>query len=229
MNNYNLTSQYFEKGYYAPNVESITFRLQAKILKHEYNLPIKNETNLLDFGCGQGASTNFFNNQGYNVIGVDISKTDIEIAKKNFPNLSNKFHIVDSDPKVVDYYGFKENIDVVYALQSLYYFTKEDFYTCINKIYLSLKKGAFFFATFKTPNQFDYYNNSKPTEDPWLREVKFNNGRINIHLKQFFIEDKEDLINRLKIFKPIHLGSYTMQLRNDESPGEHLTFFGIKE
>ncbi len=37
------------------------------------------------------------------------------------------------------------------------------------------------------------------------------------------------MVDRLSIYKPIHVVSYTMQLRNDESPGEHLNFFGIKE
>ena len=59
MSEYKLTADYFEKGYFAPNVESITFRLQAKILKYEYNLPKTNVTKLLDFGCGQGASKFF--------------------------------------------------------------------------------------------------------------------------------------------------------------------------
>ena len=84
------------KGYLAPNVESITFRLQAKILKHEYNLPKANMPKLLDFGRGQGASTNFFINQSYDAVGVDISNKDIEIAKNIFPSISDKFKVIDS-------------------------------------------------------------------------------------------------------------------------------------
>ena len=171
----------------------------------------------------------FFITQGYDAVGVDISKKNIKITKNRFPSISDKFKVIDSLPHLNNYYGFKENIDVVYALQSLYYFTKKDFYICLEKIYSSMKKGGLFFATFKTTNQYDYYDNSSPTDDPWLREVKFNNGRISVHLKQFFVKSAEDMVERLSIYKPIHVGSYTMQLRKDESPGEHLTFFGIKE
>ena len=38
---YQTTDTFWKKKYNSPNVESIVFRLQSKILKHEYNLPKK--------------------------------------------------------------------------------------------------------------------------------------------------------------------------------------------
>ena len=57
--NYSLTQSFWRKKYHSPNVESIVFRLQSKILKHEYNLPKKKNSKLIDFGCGEGSSSNF--------------------------------------------------------------------------------------------------------------------------------------------------------------------------
>ena len=74
-----------------------------------------------------------FNTQGYDAVGVDISKKNIKITKNRFPSISDKFKVIDSLPHLNNYYGFKENIDLVYALQSLYYFTKKIFIYVLKK------------------------------------------------------------------------------------------------
>tara|TARA_B100001250_G_scaffold411569_1_gene440552 strand:- start:2614 stop:3228 length:615 start_codon:yes stop_codon:yes gene_type:complete len=59
-----------------------------QIVKNE-NLCIKNEE-ILDFGCGEGFVLNLFNNWGVKsnlLIGVDISKKRIDLAKSKFPQL----------------------------------------------------------------------------------------------------------------------------------------------
>jgi SAM-dependent methyltransferase len=40
----------------------------------------------LDFGCGAGRSTRFLKNLGFNPIGIDISSSMIELARKSDPN-----------------------------------------------------------------------------------------------------------------------------------------------
>ena len=225
---YKKTDKFWEKKYNSPNVESIVFRLQSKILKHEYNLP-KKKSKLIDFGCGEGSSTNFFATQGYEAVGLDISKTSIKTAKKRFKKTKNlKFEVCKFIPNEQKFYGFEKNVDVIFALQSLYYLGKKDFYELLEIFNNALKKDGLIFATFKTPRQWDYFKNSKKTNDPWLRHVKFKNSRINIDLNQFFVKNEADMIKRMSMFKPIHIGKYTMKLLNYESDGEHLTFFGKK-
>jgi len=225
---YNKTDKFWTKKYNSPNVESIVFRLQSKILKHEYNLP-KKKSRLVDFGCGEGSSTNFFGTQGYEAVGLDISKISIKNAKRRYKqNKKLKFEVCKFIPNEQKIYGFENNVDVIFALQSLYYLGKEDFYELLEIFNKSLKKNGLIFATFKTPRQWEYFNNSKKTKDPWLRHVKFKNSRINIDLNQFFVKDEKDMVERMKLFKPLHIGKYTMKLLNSESDGEHLTFFGKK-
>jgi len=228
MNMYDVNKEKWEKGYFAPNVESITYRLFGRILKPDFNLP-KEDTKLLDFGCGMGAAVNYFNSVGFTTKGIDISEKDINKGKEYFPDIKNSLEVVPTNPRDVDYYGWKDGIDVVYACQSLYYFTKNDFYYVLNKLYDSMPVGGLFFATFKTPKQWNYYNCSTPTDDPWIRKVSLNTERLNFDIYQFFVEDEEDMVSRLSLFKPLHVGYYTMQLRNDESDGLHLSFLGIKE
>jgi cyclopropane fatty-acyl-phospholipid synthase-like methyltransferase len=219
---YNKNLKFWNNLYYAPNVESLTFRFYGRILK---NISLKKNLRLLDFGSGMGAASNYFSSKSFKVVGCDITKQYINFYNKKNP----LFQLVSPDPNLVKYYGWQNGIDVIYAMQSLYYFTKEHFYLCVNKLYNSLKKGGIFFATFKTINDTFYYKNSKRTEDPWLRHVKFKNSRLNVDLKQFFVKNKSDLISRLPMFKPLFIGHYSMQLTENEGPGEHLIFCGIKK
>jgi SAM-dependent methyltransferase len=48
------------------------------------NLPDKNSL-ILDFGCGNGAISNYLISKGYNVYGIDPSENGISIAKKKIP------------------------------------------------------------------------------------------------------------------------------------------------
>ena len=79
--------QYWQKGYYAPNIEPAVFRFYGQFIKKK----LRKKINLLDFGCGQGSAVNFFNQQKINAYGIDISKKDISIAKKKYKKIKNKF------------------------------------------------------------------------------------------------------------------------------------------
>ena len=48
------------------------------------NIIYQKNSKLIDFGCGEGSSSNFFAEQGYNTIGLDISKISIQTAKKRY-------------------------------------------------------------------------------------------------------------------------------------------------
>lgn len=41
---------------------------------------------VLDLGCGNGSLTNLICNQGFEVTGIEESKSGVEIATKTFPN-----------------------------------------------------------------------------------------------------------------------------------------------
>lgn len=49
---------------------------------------------ILDLGCGTGRTTKFIHDQGYDVIGVDIVKNMIDLARKKFPKI--KFEVGDA-------------------------------------------------------------------------------------------------------------------------------------
>ena len=98
---------YWNLGYFAPNVESYIFRFYGYYLKPN---KITGRKKILDFGCGQGSAVNYFNKLGYNAIGVDISKKDLENARKFYKKFKKKFIQVDPDPSIQNYYGFMPQV-----------------------------------------------------------------------------------------------------------------------
>lgn len=219
---------YWELGYSAPNVDHNVFRFAGRILGPDFNLP-QNEERLLDFGCGQGAAVNYFNKLGFNAHGTDFSETDIETASNIWPHHSEKFFLCDGDPSANKYFGDGQQYNVVTAVQSLYYFSKDDFEILIRKLYDQLLDGGVFYATMMGTRSEQFYRNSVATPDPWLREVNFNDGRIDVNgYFMFFIDSEEDLLQRFSMFTPLHVGYYSAKFRSDEGDGFHYTFVGIK-
>jgi cyclopropane fatty-acyl-phospholipid synthase-like methyltransferase len=219
---------YWEKGYEAPNVDHQMFRFFGRILKPQFKLPSNNEK-LLDFGCGQGAAVNYFHLNGFSVQGVDISETDISVAKARYPHIKSKFTVCKSDPNTQALYGSESSYSVITAFQSLYYFSKQDFDTVVKRLYDQLVPGGVFFATMMGEQSREFYDNSEATEDEWLRKVDFKNDRLNVeNYFMFFVKDEDDLISKFKLFKPVHTGYYSAKLRSDEGDGFHYTFCGVK-
>ena len=152
---------FWQKGYNAPNVESHIFRLAGRILKPQFNLPNKSET-LLDFGCGQGANVNYFHQLGFKAWGIDISKKDIEIAKKRYPHIKKNFSVCKPEvylDKLTSFTNSKK-INVIICSQSLYYFEKKHFYLLLKKMHDSLVNGGLIFATMMSAKH-TYYKFSK--------------------------------------------------------------------
>jgi SAM-dependent methyltransferase len=227
MNYLEMNKEYWEKGYNAVNVDHMVFRFYGRILKPQFNMG-GNWERLVDFGCGQGSSVNFFHDQGFNVRGVDISENDINVAKIRYPHLAKDFLMCAPDPRENDYYGFAEDVSVVTAIQSLYYFSDEDFQICMDKIYRSMRKGGVFFATMMGENSREFYDNSTELKDG-LRVVNFKNQRIDVkNYCMSFIKDEEHLKRKFSMFTPVHTGYYSAKFRNEEGDGFHYTFCGIK-
>ncbi|PKM94940.1 MAG: hypothetical protein CVU84_08430 [Firmicutes bacterium HGW-Firmicutes-1] len=227
MNYLSLNKNYWEKGYNAPNVDHQVFRFYGRILKPQFQLG-GNFEKLVDFGCGQGAAVNYFANHGFNVKGVDISNTDISIAQARFSHIADRFCVCDPCPQNNEYYGFHEDVDVITAIQSLYYFNDEDFEACMEKLWKSMKPGGVFFATMMGEKSSEFFDNSKDAGNG-LRVVNFKNDRLEV--KEYymsFIKDEEHLIKKFSMFKPVHIGYYAAKLRSDEGDGFHYTFCGIK-
>tara|TARA_B110001452_G_C15176127_1_gene408653 strand:- start:50 stop:748 length:699 start_codon:yes stop_codon:yes gene_type:complete len=228
----NKNSKYWNSGYKgtAANVESVIFRLQGKILKPQFDLPKKNDV-CLDFGCGQGASVNYFNQMGYDAFGVDISEKDIKIAKKRYPHIKEKFSVCKQDVFENDLKKFTKNkkISLITCQQSLYFFDKKHFNLLLNNMNRSLKNKGILFASMKSEKH-TYKKYSKDTKHKWLKVLNWKNKRFSIKDYYFFFTKSiQDLKSKFKIFRIIHTGSYHLSLDPSETNNYHYTIICQKK
>lgn len=92
---------------------------------------------LLDLGCGNGWTSNFFAKKGYSVIGKDISPEAIKHAEKDkMGNMNLKFIVGDFEK--MDYHN---EFDSVVFFDSLHHSTNEE--NALRSVYKALKpKGV---------------------------------------------------------------------------------------
>jgi SAM-dependent methyltransferase len=103
----------------------------AQILKHLPQPPGR----LLDIGVGPGWTSKIFALSGYNVVGVDIAPSMIELAKRNCHGLANvEFHVSDYEADLnlgtfdcaVIYDALHHSIDEQKVITNIYHALKED-------------------------------------------------------------------------------------------------------
>lgn len=104
----------------------------AQILKHLPQPPAR----LLDIGVGSGWTSKIFALSGYDVVGVDIAPSMIELAQCNCYGLSNiEFHVCDYEAGMS--FG---SFDCATIYDALYHSVDEQ--EVITNTYNSLKKGG---------------------------------------------------------------------------------------
>ena len=79
--------------------------------KIEY-LKYKKVKNILDAGCGDGRNLSAFAQEGFDVMGFDVSSLAIKKCKKIFDNYSN-VHLQQGLLEEIDYYFKPSNFDVI--------------------------------------------------------------------------------------------------------------------
>ncbi len=220
---------YWERGMFAPNVESHVFRFYGRILRHDFKLVGDGET-IVDFGCGQGATVNFFAQQGFDAWGCDIGQHDLDIARIRYPHLARKLLRCAPDPRKNAFYCVEANVAVVTALDVLYYLSDTDFELCVATLAGSLRPGGVFFATMIGEQAKDYFDDSVPADDG-LRRVRIRDPRVGDHDPYMsFIRDEDHLKQKFHMFRPVHIGYMAAKYRSDERGDTfHWMFCGVKD
>lgn len=226
MNYLQKNLDYWANGYDAPNTEGWVFRPYGQVIK-EY-LPKHTTCSVVDWGCGAGGTLRFFLSQGMKVYGLDISAKDLAKARQSMPNVpENNFMCVKPEVEQgIIYFGGGH--DLFTCVQSLYYLDDKSMNIAIENIYRSLKKGGLIYATMMTCNHYLAKNSSVFKNE--LCESNYSGKRLKIN--NYYInptKDKEHLIDRFKLFEPLHTGFYSYVYRSDEEPREHFTFIGRRK
>lgn len=179
------------------SVSSIRAEFIKKIFK-DYNF---SPANILDLGCGSGMGSRVFSEAGYYVVGIDISRSMLDIGRKAVQNNPN-LRLVQSDMRNL---GFTDNafdgaISIFDALNYLKLEELSDFFSGVKRI---LKDGgdiAFDFLTSRAFDDIDLNPNSVYEGEDFYymsRARKSSSGVINLELTAFIVQGN-DLYRRIR-------------------------------
>ncbi len=153
-------------GYWTKDVSTLEESQLAKLDLVAKKLDLKPGMKVLDIGCGWGgAAKHFANNYGVTVVGITISKEQIEYAKQNSDNMDVEF-------RLMDYRDLDEKFDAIYSIgmfEAVGYKNYKEFFevvrSCLNE------EGAFLLHTIGG-------NESTTNTDPWIEKYIFPNGMM---------------------------------------------------
>lgn len=94
-----------------------------------------NGKEILDIGCGLGNLTNYMNEHGFNVIGIDLSDEMLKIAKSKYKHIT--FKKMDMREINID-----KQFDGISLLYSLFHLTKMEVEIVLPKYYNLLKENG---------------------------------------------------------------------------------------
>ena len=167
--------------------------------------PLTEELNpqarVLDVGCGAGIPIAFTLSQQFEVIGVDISKEMIRLAKKNVPNAT----FIHADVMSVDLPI--AHFDAVVTFYTVFYLPREQYKELFSRIHRWLRPADYLLATLTEEN-----------EEPYLEEDYFG---ISMYWSNYSLLEYEEMFTQIG-FEILEVGStghgYSA---THETPEEH--------
>ena len=178
-----FNSKYYHILYKNRDEQEAIFFLN-KIINH---IKLK-KGKVLDVACGKGRHAKYLNKIGFNVVGIDLSKNSIDLAKKN-ENEKLKFYV--HDMRNV----FKENeFNLATNLFTSfgYFEDHKDEQKAINSMAKNLKKEGMLLIDFMNVKK--VINSLIPSEKKIIDDINFNIKRSfneNYITKDIEIIDKE--------------------------------------
>jgi SAM-dependent methyltransferase len=166
---FNTYAEYYDLLYSDKDYLKESLFVQNLIRKHQI---IKN-ADILELGCGTGKHANIFADMGYNIHGIDMSQSMIDIANKNIDlKHKDKIHFQVGDVRSV---SIEKKFDVVLSLFHVvsYQVTNDDIDAMFNTVAKHLKPGGLFI--------FDsWYGPGVLSERPVVRIKRMKSDNLNV-------------------------------------------------
>lgn len=159
-----------------------------KSLKIYSELKLKN---ILDLGCGTGSHTIEFFKQGYNIIGLDLDKQMINLAK----NKTQKINFIYGNIKD---YEFNTKFELIFSFFNVlnYIENYSEMIAFLTGVYKNLKAGGVFV--------FDGWNGNRiPLDPPIDKEIIIN--EYNLHAKGMLYPNYDAFNNQAKFHYIINI------------------------
>jgi ubiquinone/menaquinone biosynthesis C-methylase UbiE len=143
------------------------------------NINLKPDAQIIDLCCGQGRHAHILAELGYHVVGVDLSKTLLEVAKFKHSS-SGKAKFVQSDMRLLP---FNHSFDLLLNLfTSFGYFDSDIENQCVFTQFRRVLKNDGWFV-------FDYIND-KHVRDNLVESQNEKIGNIMIELKRYISHER---------------------------------------
>ncbi|EOS23260.1 hypothetical protein C806_02765 [Lachnospiraceae bacterium 3-1] len=214
----------YAKGYGLQYPDGHVIRFYERVLKHELKLT---KGKILDFGCGNGIHSKYFMDHGFECYGVDIIPEAICQGQKFMGE-----HAVLIEPnQSLKKFFHKDQFDIVFANQSLYYMNNSDLKKCVDELYEFAKPGGICFFTMMS--RLNCYAN--------LIEEEYDNGLSKVVLKNRlrettyinFVSNPEELEQIFRPFETLHIGCYDLfsflSSEDEDGCSHHYIYIGTKK
>ena len=153
-------------GYWTKGVTNLEESQIAKLNLVAKKLDLQPGMKVLDIGCGWGgAAKHFSENYGVSVVGITVSKEQLDFAKQQCEGL-------DVEIRLIDYREVKEEFDAIYSIgmfEAVGYRNYKQFFEVVRRCLK--KEGAFLLHTIGN-------DQSTTTADPWINKYIFPNGMM---------------------------------------------------
>ncbi|MDD4983476.1 MAG: methyltransferase domain-containing protein [Candidatus ainarchaeum sp.] len=125
---------------------------------------------ILDIGCGPGFDSAYFNSKGFQVVGVDLSKEMLVLAKKKCP----KGEFICEDFRKITFPS--NSFDGIFASCSLIHIPKKDVLPALKLFYKILKKDSVIYIALQggKPEEIFLTEPLKPDEKVFLNVMELN-------------------------------------------------------
>ncbi len=154
----------------------------------EFLALLPQNTKILDIGCGVGVNTNFMVLEGFEVIGIDLSKGMLKIAKHKFPQ-------IDFRQQNIKKLNFSSNsFNGILASFSLIHISKKDIPMLLKKFHQILKKNGAIYIALQGGKSEEVFIDApfRINEELFLNVFSFN------EIKNLLIKNKFSIVKSYK-------------------------------
>ncbi len=147
----------------------------------EFLVLLPKNAKILDVGCGVGVDAGFMASEGFEIIGIDLSKEMLNIARQKFPQINFR----QQDIRRLDFPP--DSFDGILASCSLIHIPKHDVPVLLEKFHQILKKdGAIYIALQGGKSEEIFIDEPfKPDEKLFLNIISFDEIK-NLFVKHGF-------------------------------------------
>lgn len=161
------------------------------------------EPRLLDLGCGPGIYTGLFEEAGFNVTGMDISRRSIAYAREKAAQKGSAINYIHDDYRQMDYDSHFDFITLIFCDFGV--LSPDDRAKLLKKIYRALRPGGLFIVDVCSIRLYE----NRPEEKSWRFEASgFWSARPHACFYSFFNYEDSSFMDRYVIAEKDDLRCY---------------------